>query len=914
MIVIFAEKPDVGRKLAAALDKITLGDGTQVELKNLQKYEKAVKALQSKDGYLKIRYQGQETYVTWGYGHLCALKREKDYDPTYAQWRNLPLPFFPAMELKLNDSGDSKLKAMIKSQFKKVKDLFFKADLIINATDDDREGELIFTNVYEYAKCRKPVKRIFLSSYTKGGITKSFDEAVDYSERMTVVDAGKARSFSDFIVGTNITTALTLKNPNCGLISSGRLQTTVLNMICEREKAILNFKPEAYFTITASMKTDAGEDYEGVYEGEKIKDKDEAEHIFNMVNGAKKGTVTSVETTEKEKEAPELYNLAALQMDANSLFGLTMKQTLDIAQKLYSEGYTTYPRTTSRCLNEDKKSDVEKLLDGIEKMTPEYEKLLGGMPRKVTNPKRYFDDSKVESHFAIIPTGKKPSGLSSYEEKVYDLIVRSVIKMIYPNAKIANTTMKTSINGEIFVTKGTAIVEKGWMEVGGSVGEKTIPALKEKDTVSVEDIKIEKKFTSPPNRYTDKTLVAAMISAGKTLEDKELAKILSNPKHAGIGTAATRDSIVETLIKREYIVREKKSIVPTKRGMEVIDIIPISDLKSPEMTAKWEQRLINIEDGKDTLDDFVDDVKTDVERWLKMIDETTETLSGAGSDGAEVIGNCPSCGKPVRKTNWGYGCAGYKDGCKFTIGTICNKKISAAQAKQLIENGRTGVIKGFKSKAGKSFDAALKLDEDNKVTFDFGEKTEATTIGKCPVCGSDVVKTKWGYSCKGRDNGCQFSVGKICEKTLTETQVKQLLNDGKTEVISGFTSKKGNTFDAALYVDENGAVKFEFASNGGTGGVKPSNAESVGNCPACGKPVVKNSWGYGCTGYKDGCRFSVGTICGKKISEAQVKQLISKGKTGVIKGFKSKAGKSFDAMLVLNDGSVGFEFPPKEEK
>lgn len=718
MILIYAEKADVGSKIAAALDKITLEDGTIVTFEKLGSYGKKVNELQKKQGYLMINFKGKECMVTWGYGHMCTLKRERDYNPEYANWRKIPMPFFPPMEIKVKDDAPSFMKPILKKQLNVCRTNFPKAEYIINATDDDREGELIFYYLYEYLRCKTPVKRTFLSSQTKKGYLDAFNSIVDNSTRKNIIEAGKARSESDFMVGTNLTTALTLKNPNCGILSCGRVQTTILNMIVERDLAIKNFVPKEYFTIEATLKK--GEEFKSVYEKDRIDEKTDAEHIYNSISSEKQAKVIDVVTKPKKVACPELYSLSALQMDCNILFKLSLKQTLDIAQSLYDGGYTTYPRTKSRYLNNDKKSDVLKLIDMLEKSNPEYAKLLSGCSKTFTHPENHFDDKKVLSHFAIIPTGKPANKLTGMEAKVYDLIARSVIRMVLGDAEVSNTTAKFDIKGKVFVSKGKSVSKLGWMATGRAGKEKFIPDLTVGEILDVCKVELCEKYTQPPNKYNDNSLVEALNTCGKTIDDEELRKILSDPEHAGVGTEATRAAMVETLEKRGYIERDpkKNTISATKKGYQLISYIPIQEIKSPEMTAMWEKRLMQIEAGKDTLDNFIADVKKDIIDWLARIEATAPAIKATEVE-KEELGSCPRCGKPVVETKFGYGCSGYKEGCKFSDGTMCGKKITKTNVKKLLKSKKTGLITGFKSKKGSTFDAYLIIDESGEVKFEF---------------------------------------------------------------------------------------------------------------------------------------------------------------------------------------------------
>ena len=732
MIVIYAEKADAANKIAAALGTFTIGNGKQINFGNLKANEKAVKSHQSSKGYLEIKYLGDDCYVTWGYGHMCEIFNAVDYDPGYKSWRNLPVPFIPEQyKLKKRDGYNA---TRNKEQMKVIKELFGKAKFIINATDFDREGEVIFAYIYEFLKCKTPYKRAHFSSQTQQGIQDGFKKLKESAEVKPIEMAGRGRSVADWVVGANLTAQMSLKFPGNGVLSVGRVQTPTLNMIVERELAIRNFKSEPFWTVNALFTTDKQEQYKGEHTAKRFTIKAEAEKVLSATAG-KKGTVAKVDSKRTKKEAPNLYSLSSLQMDANSQFGMTLQQTLEAAQKLYDGGYTTYPRTDSQFLTDDMEPVVMDVLDALEG-TPQYGKYLKGKPRAISNKKKYFDSSKVTSHYAIIPTGSLPGAMSAHESNVFDLICKSVIRMTYPAAEIENTTVITEVNNEPFESKGTVVVAPGWMAVEAKIKEELLPALKVGQVVDGK-YEIKKGKTEPPKRFTDKTLVAAMKAAGKELDDDELKKIMADPSVNGIGTEATRANIIETLISREYIERQAKSIAATDKGINMIAMLPCQALKSPELTALWEKQLSDIAAAKANYNSFVKDVEKQTGIWCEEITALTGVANQTAQQGAQgqkpqTAGNslsstgliCPACGEVVRKLNWGWGCNGYSKGCKFSIsGTICGKKLSDSQVAAIINNGKSAVIKGFKSKAGKSFEARLML-VGNKVEFSFEKNWE----------------------------------------------------------------------------------------------------------------------------------------------------------------------------------------------
>ena len=706
MITIVAEKRDVGKKIAAALDKITLKNGKTVDFSMLAKFEKEIKKQQDEDGFLEISWDKTKCIVTWARGHLCELKQAQDYNPDYKSWSKLPMPFIPSKyELKVSDYP------LDKKQFSVIKKYINDSDYVINALDTDREGEVIFSYIYEMAECKKPVKRAWFDSQTKGGIIDGFTKSLrDGASMKPIETAGRMRNIADWVVGANITTITTLKNPGQGVLSIGRVQTPTLSILVKRELEIRNFKSVPYWTIEGEFEK-AGDTFKGKHEKEKIFDKTEAENIFRKVNG-KSGIVTEIEKKITTKSVPELYSLSALQMDANSKYKFTLKKTLDIAQSLYDKGLTTYPRTKSRYLTEDMEPVINDVLDKI-KGIGKYTSLIDGKTRTFDFP-RFFNDKKVDGHFAIIPTGVIPTSLNDEEEKIYDLICRSIIKMLYKEAVLEKTKVKIDVSGETFLSEGQIIKDPGWMVVGDTSKETILPHLEKNDVLSG-TYELPEKKTEPPKRYTDKTLLSAMLTAGKDLPDKELKKIMSDPKTGGIGTEATRAQIIETLLNRGYIERKDKSFIATEKGISLIENLPIDDLKSAELTGIWEKRLLGIENGTENPVLFKEDIEKAVKVWVNEINSKMITIPSSSSLGLL----CPKCGGELKEYKWGFGCAEYKTGCNFSIGKICGKQLTKSQVTELLTHNKTKEIKGFTSKAGKKFNATLILKEDKTIGFQF---------------------------------------------------------------------------------------------------------------------------------------------------------------------------------------------------
>lgn len=732
MIVIYAEKYSVGATIAAALGPFYLPDGTAITMKNLKKYEKKVETFQKTQGFLDITFDAQPCKVTWGYGHLYCLKDAADYNKDYKMWNKRPKCFIPdRFELKATDTNLANFNKTLNKQRKIIKELFSKADLIINATDDDREGELIFAYVYEALKCCKPFKRVHFTSQTEKGIQESFRHLLSPAEIHNLELAGRARSIYDWIIGTNLTARVTLKNPGNGVLSYGRVQTVVQRMVVDRELAIRNFKSTPFWTIKAEFTTDKEEQYSGDHKQKRFDKKEDAEKIVREITG-EKGIVTDIKSKKETKSVPLLYSQSSLQIDANSIFGYTAKETLDTAQWLYANGYTTYPRTKSQYLTDDMEPVVINILNKLE-THPEYSKYLAGKIKKPA--KKFFNSEKVISHFAIIPTENIPTTLTKQQADIYGLIAKSLIRTIYPDAIIESTTVTTTVKKQEFISTGNVIVSKGWLEVDGKKKEKTLPKLSKKEVVDGR-YELKEGKTEPPKRYDDGSLVRAMVTCGKDVEDEELRKILASPDVEGIGTDATRDSIIETLIKREYMIRKGKCFYATEKGIKAIEAFPIKELQSPEFTAKMEKRLSNIEYGKEDYDTFMKDVNEQVNKWCDEIEKSHMSVgsepTARSSDDPSAL-HCPMCGGNMRKLEWGWGCSNYRSGCRFYVGKeIKEKKITDSNVKLLLTKGETKLITGFIGRKG-AFDAklALKLAQtDREGNTEYSDYTLGTAIPK----------------------------------------------------------------------------------------------------------------------------------------------------------------------------------------
>jgi DNA topoisomerase III len=709
MRLVVAEKPSVARDLASALGGHRREKGALVG-----------------DGWT----------VTWAIGHLAELAPPDAYGEEYKKWRLETLPIIPEkFKIRINSKT--------REQFGVVKGLMRSAQVVevINACDAGREGELIFSYLYELSGCGKTIRRLWISSLTSEAIREGFASLRDGGEMKPLEEAARSRGEADWIVGMNATRAYSTRFGRPGnVLSVGRVQTPTLKLLVDREREIENFKPEKFWTVYARF---AREDatYDGVWFKDKqnrLKDREVAEKIVEKVRGGT-GIVRKAEKKTATEKPPLLYDLTELQRNANAKYGLTAERTLRAAQALYEERkLITYPRTSSRYLSKDMVGTLKKRV-GAAGALPDlatFATELLALPKLPVN-KRIVDDAKVTDHHAIVPTNRKLSGeLPSDEAKIYDLVARRFLAVFFPAARFENTTVITAVDGETFLSRGRVILEAGWRRlypdgVGGKKEKEPpiLPPISVEQEWDVAKVAIKEGETKPPPRYSESALLGAMETAGKFVEDEELRQAM---KESGLGTPATRAATIERLLKVGYLVRDKKALVPTEKGRALIGLLGESPLASPELTARWEERLARMEKGVGSRAEFMTDISgfasTLVEEVRAMEGEKVAIPAkvgrngGAGDSGAPV-GACPKCGSPVVETKKAYGCSAWKSGCKFAIWkSISGKRISAPQARQLLTKGHTGGLKGFKSKAGKPYSAALVLDGEHKVRLEFGSR------------------------------------------------------------------------------------------------------------------------------------------------------------------------------------------------
>lgn len=804
MLVIYAEKSSLAKTIANVL-----GAGPRIPMQG----EPTV-------GYYRFKFNGEDAVLCHGVGHLMSLVPASSYDEKYKNW---DLSVFPCIPDKFRIAPKKETIACARL----VKSFFRQADWCINAADPDREGELIFSYVYQACGCKAPYKRVWIEDLTDEKIKKAFGNLIEPKQPVSAQNpgspydlqmAGRARDIADWLIGNNLTVAATKRFGGYKeLLSVGRVQTPTLALVVEREKAILNHTKSKFWRLMANFTTAGGDAFEAEYTEGKIADFKDAEKKLTDC-GNSDGIVAEVNTKHRSESAPLLFNATQLQIAANKKFGWDSEKTSKVMQELYEHKLMTYPRTSSEHLTEAMMPEVSATLGKLMNMS-EYSKYALPKEKWQKFTKRHFDDKKVGSHPAIIPTVNVPKDMSSMnedEQKLYDLLAKSLIRIIYPKAELDDTAAFIDVNKVRFKATGSVITKSGWYAVDARRPQKknVLPVLAVGDVLKGE-YSIKEGETEPPKRYTEADLLAAMELAGQTIEDEEIRTLMKMQKK-GLGTDATRAPILKGLFERKYLYRKGKSIFPTDKGIFLIDTLPVDAIKSADMTGNWEMRLNNIAMGKEPVLNFIRDIEQTTRDWYAQIAAAGERHYVSPQKGDLL---CPVCGKVVKPAPFGWGCTGYSkdgDGCRFSINkTLAGVELSDKNIAQLLTKGRTGLIKGFTSKSGKKFNAYLVIDSESKdIKFDFLSDREREMV--CPICGKPMKKSKYGYICSdfSRDgNGCDFSVNtEICKKKISEAQVSALLKNGRTDVIKGFKSKAGREFDAALVVNrETHKIDFEFA-------------------------------------------------------------------------------------------------------
>ena len=943
----------------------------------------------------KDYFENEKYLISWAVGHLLELAvpasmKEQD------KWNMEKLPIMPPeFELEPADKMGGRVSVLRKLiRDKNVAE-------IINACDAGREGELIFRYIAQYAGTKKTIKRLWLQSMTAEAIREGFARLRSDTEMQPLASAARSRNEADWLVGINATRAFTLRlsgGRGSTVTSLGRVQTPTLAIIVDRENKIKEFKPRELHEVIGTFHATTGE-YPGRWFDEAFsKDETEvartqrlltrlqldladAEHRLDPANGSlwdehraaprlwhreiaetiqrkctgKEGVIELEEKKPTTQIASPLYDLTSLQREANSRFSFSAKRTLQIAQALYERHKAiTYPRTDSRALPEDYIPTVKSTLNSLE--TPFARRVLDN--NWVKPNKRIFNNAKVGDHFAIIPTGTIPRSLDDQEQAIFDMITKRFVAVFFPPAQYENTTRITRVEGEPFKTEGKIMVSPGWLEIYGREGsargpraaggasptasagdkaEANLPPVKQGERVQTVRVEINTEQTRPPVRYNEGTILSAMESAGKLVDDEELREAM---KEKGLGTPATRASIIETLISAHYLVRQGKELQPTAKAIQTIMLLKsaVPELTSPELTGEWEFRLREIEHRKLTRDAFMRDIR---DLTSDIVGKAKHFHPDEHMPDTEPFGQCPKCGSPVVERFKSFSCT--NEDCDFTIWkTIAGRLLSRDEFETLVRDRQVGPLGGFRSKKGKRFHAALKLSDDFKTEFDFGPNGQENgaaqpvdfssqeALGTCPKCGGRVFESGMSYVCEnsvGPNKTCDFRSGKvILQQAVDPEQMKKLLSTGRTDLLQRFISRKGRPFKAFLVLTDKKDVGFEFEKREPKAKKerKPkepaakidfTGKEPLGECPNCGGKIFETETSYICEhsqADRKPCKFKLSkTILGREIPKEQTQKLLTTGKTDLLDGFISKRGRPFSAYLKSEDGKIGFEFPEK---
>lgn len=787
--LVIAEKPDMARKIA---DVIVGSNG------------------QRKKGYIA----GNGYIVTWAVGHLVGLAPPSMYDDIYATWSLDTLPILPEQFQMIVDPRKM-------DRMNDIRRFADRANVLVNACDAGREGQYIFDLIYRHLRLNHPVKRLWLQSPTENGIKKAFQSLKNNNEYEPLFEAADARSKADWLVGINGTRALSVRHE--GKLSVGRVQTPTLSIVYDRDKEIASFQSVTHYEINATFQQ-GEESYRGkLHTQDYLTDREEAEKIQKEIEG-KQGNITYYTINKGKESAPKLFDLTSLQSEANKKYGFTLQQTLNLAQSLYEKHEAiTYPRTDSKYVTEE---EIPMMHDVFERAKSYYlqqgftwvkeakKEIITTSCRRVCNP------SKVTDHHALLPTEKVPTGdrLSEDEKKIYQMIVERFLIQFFSPALYKKHTLKTTVknasNSYVFHTMVKEWVQEGWRvslkkgkeeHVNGEEEEKNSFQLEPKQPLDVKEPSVKERKTKPPKHYTEGTLVTAMEHANDV----------------GLGTPATRSSIVEKLKEVGYLREKGRNLLITHKGKVLIEMIRetgVRTLTSPALTTEWEGKLKAIEKGRESKEHFISGIKPFtslmVEEFKKM--EKRQLIS----DDDYFIA-CPSCkeGK-IRETKKAYGCHRWKEGCSFTIWkrTYGNKTISKKQCMDLIKEGHTSYLT-FTSKAGKKYKARLVLKD--KQTGEIGMEFQNNSgdmsskskesVGVCPKCQKgEIVHRGKVYGCTGYPD-CDFCIGtSIGGKTIEKEYVKMMIQGKETPLIQGFTSKNGRTYSAYLSLNTRYTLQFRF--------------------------------------------------------------------------------------------------------
>ena len=792
-------------------------------------------------------FEGDEYVVSSAVGHLLQLAVPEAYDVKKGKWSFTHLPLIPPhFDLAPIERGEERLNVLLK--LLKRKDI----DGIVNACDAGREGELIFRYIVQHAKTKKPIQRLWLQSMTQAAIREGFEKLRGDRDMLSLADAARCRSEADWLVGINGTRAMTAFNSKEGgfyLTTVGRVQTPTLAVLVVREEEIRAFKPRDYWEVHARFGAKAGE-YPGRWLDPAFRKNDDderrAERIWSAKDAdaivaacaGKTGTVTE-ETKPTTQASPLLFDLTSLQREANGRFGFSAKNTLGIAQALYERHKVlTYPRTDARALPEDYIDTVKKTMQVLaeDKAYAPFAKQV--LKQGWVKPsKRVFDNAKISDHFAIIPTLQAPKSLSEPEQKIYDMVVRRFLAIFHPSAEFLQTTRITRVGEHSFRTDGKVLKAPGWLAIYGRAsepGSENLPPVADGEKVATVEVASQAHQTRPPPRYSEATLLSAMEGAGKLVEDDELRAAM---EAKGLGTPATRAAIIEGLIQEDYVHRAGKELVPTPKAFSLMFALRhfgIDEITSAELTGDWEHKLKLMETGKLRREEFMEHIEAVTRDMVERIrnGEIPETAF------ATVPAPCPKCGGTIQENYRKFQC----QSCDFSVWKVTSgREWSPEEIAELVTKKYVGPVTGFRSRIGRPFAAGVKLNAEFRAEFDFGQAdgdgdgesapdfSTQEPLGQCPKCASRVYEHGVSYVCEkslGAGRSCDFRSGRIIlQQPIERGQMQKLLAEGRTDLLTGFVSKKGRKFKAFLVKAPSGKVEFEFMARAEKPGKPKAKAE-----------------------------------------------------------------------------------------
>ena len=779
----------------------------------------------------KTHYEGDKHVVSFAIGHLVSICYPEEINPAFQKWDMENLPILPdEFPLKGLDGTKSQLNALQK--------LIRRKDIteIVNACDAGREGELIFKYIIKYvwnnSVAKKSFKRLWLQSMTSDSIKKAFESLRNNDEMVPLEDTALCRSESDWLIGINATRALTGFNSRRGgffLTPCGRVQTPTLSLLVKRERVRLDFISKPFWTLSANFGFSSG-GYEGKWvdqnfskdpkdahkKADRLWKTEDADTLIKKCKG-KPATVTE-QSKKTSQSSPPLYDLTLLQREANSRFGFSAKNTLSIAQALYERHkLLTYPRTDSKHLPEDYVPTVKKTVKAQTGWKLKKFAQLALDKNFITPTKKIFNNTKISDHHAIIPTTNLPSSLSEPEEKIYHLVVQRFLAVFYPAAQFLNTKRYSVVEEETFLTEGKILLEAGWKSVYGTDKgdgkDKVLTQLPQDASISCKSVEKNEHETTPPTRFNEATLLSAMENSDKLIADDELADAM---KERGLGTPATRAAIIEKLINEKYVVREGKDLTPTGKAFELLSLLEamkIDVLASPEMTGEWEYKLNQILKGEFTRDKFMAEIRSMTQHIIDQV---------KNFESQEVRPEAPF--SPVNDIHMFSSPTAYiSEDEKISIRKILGgRMLSDGDVIALLKGETIGPYSDFRSKRGKPFTASVRL-VNNKIEFMFADSMadldieaikKTPALGVSPIDNTKVFETPMAFLSESALDGETkkgLRISKIIlSKEISAENMKQLLNDGKTELITGFISKRRKPFDAYLILAKNGTVSFEF--------------------------------------------------------------------------------------------------------